>query len=109
MKKNLAPLLLLAFALPFYAHSAAKTVSVKEAKTLHDDAHVILKGKITGRAGDDDHYWLEDSTGKIRIDVEDDDWEDSGAAIGKTVRVVGDVDKNDGHTEIEVDHISVVH
>lgn len=108
MKKILAAALLLACTLPFYAQAAAKNVTVKEAKSLRDDARVTLTGKITGRAGDDDHYWLEDSTGKIRIDVDDEDWEDSHAAIGKTVRVVGDVDKNDGRTGIEVEHIRVV-
>ncbi|MDN8540510.1 NirD/YgiW/YdeI family stress tolerance protein [Erwinia sp. BC051422] len=107
MKKILATVLLLACSLPAYAH-AAKTVTVKEAKTLRDDTRVVLTGKITGHAGDDDLYWLQDSTGKIRIDIDDDEWEDNHVAIGKTVRVVGDVDKNGGHTEIEVDHISVV-
>lgn len=107
MKKILATALFLAFSVP--ACAAAKTVTVKEAKKLRDDARVTLTGKITGRAGDDDHYWLQDSTGKIRIDVDDDDWEDNRAAIGKTVRVTGDIDKNDGRTEIEVDHIRVVH
>jgi len=109
MKKILATALLLACSLPLSALAATKTVTVKEAKTLRDDTRVVLTGKIVSRAGDDDHYWLQDSTGKIRIDVDDDDWEDNHVAIGKKVRVVGDVDKNDGRTEIEVDHIRVVH
>lgn len=80
-----------------------QNVSVSKAKTLRDDSRVVLQGKITGRAGDDDLYWLEDSSGRIRIDVDDDD--DGRHLIGKKVRVVGDVDHHDGHVEIEVDHL----
>lgn len=85
-------------------HDRARNVTVREAKTLRDDARVVLEGKITGRAGDDDQYWLRDKTGRILIDVDDDD--DDGRLIGKQVRVVGNVDYNDDRVMIEVDHIS---
>lgn len=80
-----------------------RNVTVREAKTLHDDARVVLEGKITGRAGDDDRYWLRDKTGRIMIDVDDDD---EGRLVGKQVRVVGNVDYNDDTVMIEVDHLS---
>lgn len=80
-------------------------MTVAEAKTMRDDAHVMLKGKITGYAGDDDKYWFSDSTGKIRIDVDDD--EDERNLVGKNVHIVGDIDKDDGRTEIDVDHVII--
>lgn len=85
---------------------ARDVTTVKEAKTLRDDSRVTLEGKITGRAGDDDRYWLQDSTGKIRVDIDDDD--DERGLVGKRVRVTGDVDKNDGRTEIDVDHLRII-
>ncbi|MGC0837723.1 NirD/YgiW/YdeI family stress tolerance protein [Pantoea agglomerans] len=46
-----------------------------EAKNMRDDRHVTLTGTISGRA-DGHHYWLKDSTGRIRIDIDDDDGDD---------------------------------
>ncbi|MGE9552148.1 NirD/YgiW/YdeI family stress tolerance protein [Erwinia amylovora] len=108
MKKLLITTCLLACAFTASADERAKSVTVKQAQSMRDDSRVSLTGKITGHAGDDDKYWLQDSTGRIRIDVDDDDWDDENVAIGKTVRVVGDTDRDDGHTEIDVDHIRVV-
>lgn len=39
---------------------------------MHDDNHVTLTGNISGRA-DHVHYWLRDSTGRIRVDRDDDE------------------------------------
>lgn len=86
---------------------ARQEVSVAEAKNMRDDRHVTLTGTITGRA-DDDHYWLKDSTGRIRIDVDDDDDDDDHYLVGKKVRVNGEVDRDDGQTEINVDRIVVI-
>lgn len=54
---------------------ASKEVTVLEAKNMRDDRHVTLTGTISGRA-DGHHYWLKDSTGRIRIDIDDDDGDD---------------------------------
>ncbi|KAB8307510.1 NirD/YgiW/YdeI family stress tolerance protein [Erwinia endophytica] len=109
MKKLLITLCLLACTFSTLADGQGKSVTVKQAKSLHDDSRVTLTGKITARANDDDKYWLEDSTGRIKVDIDDDDWEDENVAIGKTVRVTGDTDKDDDdHIEIDVDHIRVV-
>ncbi|MGK3143619.1 NirD/YgiW/YdeI family stress tolerance protein [Pantoea sp. C2G6] len=86
---------------------ASQTVTVAEAKNMRDDRHVTLTGTITGRA-DDDHYWLKDSTGRIRIDIDDDDDEDDSYLIGKKVRITGEVDRDDGHSEIDVDRIFIL-
>ncbi|MBV6820050.1 NirD/YgiW/YdeI family stress tolerance protein [Rahnella sp. PD12R] len=101
---------LLIFLFPMIAlanHSHTREVTVAQAKTLRDDARVMLTGKIISYAGDDDRYWFQDSTGKIRIDVDDDDDDDERRLIGKTVHIIGDVDKDDGRVEIDVDHVVV--
>lgn len=106
MKKYLSAAALLTCCLAANSALARDVSSIKQAKNMRDDAHVILEGKIIGRAGDDDSYWLRDSSGKIKIDVDDDD--DDRRLIGRQVRVTGEVDKNDGRTEINVDHLRVL-
>lgn len=103
MKRNV---IVLALFIPLFSYannSHTRQVTVAEAKTMHDDANVMLKGQITGYAGDDDKYWFSDGTGKIRIDVDDDDV----FLIGKHVHIVGDIDKDNGKTEIDVDHVVI--
>jgi uncharacterized protein YdeI (BOF family) len=65
---------------------ARQEVTVAEAKTLRDDRQVTLTGTITGRADDDDDRYL----------------------IGKKVRVSGEVDRDDGYSEINVDHVYIL-
>jgi uncharacterized protein (TIGR00156 family) len=87
---------------------ASQEVTIAQAKTMHDDRHVTLTGTISGRA-DDDHYWLKDSTGRIRVDIDDDDDDDDGRyLIGKKVRVTGEVDRDDGYSEINVDRVYIL-
>jgi len=108
MKKLLITACLLACTFFTFADGQRESVTVKQAKSLHDDSRVTLTGKITARASDD-KYWLEDSTGRIKIDIDDDDWDDEDLAIGKTVCVTGNTDKDDDdHIEIDVDHVQVV-
>ncbi|SFO52138.1 TIGR00156 family protein [Candidatus Pantoea varia] len=85
---------------------ARQEVTVAEAKNMRDERHVTLTGTISGRA-DDDHYWLKDSTGRIRVDIDDDD-DDDRYLVGKKVRVTGEVDRDDGHSEIDVDHVYIL-
>nr|WP_255342939.1 NirD/YgiW/YdeI family stress tolerance protein [Pantoea sp. IMH] len=81
-------------------------MTVAQAKKMHDDRHVAITGTISGRA-DDDHYWLQDSTGRIRIDVDDDD-DDGRYLIGKKVRITGEIDRDDGHNEISADRVYIL-
>lgn len=103
MKKILWMILALISSGPVYAR---QEVTVAEAKTLRDDRQVTLTGTITGRA-DDDHYWLKDPTGRIRVDIDDDD-DDDRYLIGKKVRVSGEVDRDDGYSEINVDRVYIL-
>lgn len=83
---------------------ARQEVTVAEAKTLRDGRQVTHRGTISGRA-DDDRYWLKDSTGRIRVDIDD---EDDRYLIGKKLRVTGEVDRNDGYSEINADRVIIL-
>ncbi|NEG60606.1 NirD/YgiW/YdeI family stress tolerance protein [Pantoea agglomerans] len=102
MKKILWMILALLSSCSAYAR---QEVTVAEAKMLRDGRQVTLTGIISGRA-DDDHYWLKDATGLIRVDMDDDD--DEHYLIGKKVRVTGEVDRDDGYNEINVDRVFIL-
>ncbi|QCA06828.1 NirD/YgiW/YdeI family stress tolerance protein [Pantoea vagans] len=104
MKKSLWMLVVLLYAGSAYAR---QNVTVAEAKRMHDNNNVSLTGTISGRA-DDDHYWLRDSTGRIRVDIDDDGDDDDDYLIGKKLRITGDVDRDDGQTEINVNHVYIL-
>lgn len=104
MKKTLWILLTLIGSTSAFAR---QEVTVAQAKKMHDDRHVALTGTISGRA-DDDHYWLQDSTGRIRIDVDDDEADDDRYLIGKKVRITGEIDRDDGDTEISADRVYIL-
>jgi len=105
MKKCLSVIVLITCSLAAGNVLARDVSTVKQAKAMRDNARVTLEGKITGRAGDDDRYWLQDGTGKVRVDIDDDD---DRRLVGKRVRVIVEVDKNDGRTEIDVDRLRVL-
>ena len=104
MKKNLWIMIALLCSSSAFAR---QEVTVAEAKKMRDDRHVAITGTISGRA-DDDYYWLQDATGRIRIDIDDDDDNDGRYLIGKKVRVTGEVDRDDGWSEIDVDHVYIL-
>lgn len=104
MKKTLWMLLALICSGSAFARQES---TIAEAKNMRDERHVTLTGTISGRA-DDDHYWLQDSTGRIRIDVDEDNEDDDGFLIGKKVRITGEVDRDDGHSEIDVDRLFIL-
>ncbi|MEZ3501483.1 NirD/YgiW/YdeI family stress tolerance protein [Pantoea sp. KPR_PJ] len=86
---------------------AREDVTVAQAKTMHDDRHVTLTGTITGCA-DDDHYWFQDATGRIRIKTDDEDDSDDRYLAGKKVRISGEIDHDGGRTEIDVHYLTVL-
>ncbi len=74
------------------------------AKNLYDDTKVSIKGQITRQLGHE-KYELQDATGKIRVDI-DDDYAYGNQLIGKTVTIIGEVDKKkNGSIEIDSDYV----
>lgn len=89
------------------AHAIKSVTSVKAAKSAYDNAPVRITGKIT-RALGDEKYELQDRTGKIRVEI-DDDLARSNQLVGRTVTITGemDVEKKSGRRSIDADYIQI--
>lgn len=85
--------------------SLAYAESVAQAKRLADDTYVSVTGKIT-RALSNEKFELQDSTGKIRVEI-DDDYGSVSQFVGKTVTVSGEIDKGKGRTEIDAHGVRI--
>lgn len=80
-------------------------ITVAQAKKMKDDTSVILRGNIEKRIKGDD-YLFRDSSGSIKIDIDDDKWNGLTVGPNDTVEIVGEVDKGWTKTEIDVKHIA---
>lgn len=82
-------------------------ISVAQAEKMKDDSRVILRGQIEKRIKGD-NYLFKDSSGSIKVDIDDDKW--NGVTVGPqdTVEIVGEVDKGWTETEIDVKKITKV-
>ena len=86
--------------------SSAQNVStVAQAKKAYDDTYVSLSGYIVNKVGDE-KYTFKDSTGQIRVEIDDDIWNGLQASPKTKVKIYGQVDKDDGKIEIDVKRIS---
>lgn len=83
----------------------AQNVNVTQALRLADDARITITGQIT-RALGDEKYELQDSTGKVRVEI-DDDLALANQLVGKTVTITGEVDKGKRRTEIDADQVRI--
>lgn len=73
------------------AQVQAKTVNtVAAAKSAVDNTRVNITGKIVRSLGNE-KYELQDNTGKIRVEIDSDDYS-SAQLVGKTVTISGEVD-----------------
>ncbi|CBG88297.1 NirD/YgiW/YdeI family stress tolerance protein [Citrobacter rodentium] len=107
LKKTILLLAISTFCSGVMANEHSVSTTVAQVKKMPDDTRVTLEGRITGRAGDDDdEFWFADRTGRIRINIDDED--DYGRLSGKSVRITGDVDRDDRHTEIDVDYLKIL-
>ncbi len=92
----------------FKGPAGAETATVAQAKEMHDDTHVILKGTIEKALGDED-YLFKDKTGTIRVEIDDDVWKGVDVTPADTVEIRGEVDTHFYKpTEIDVHQIQLV-
>lgn len=87
----------------FKGPSTALT-TVEIAKTLRDDAKVVLRGKIERHLGGD-NYLFSDSTGSITVDIDNKKWNGQMVSPQDQVEIQGEVDKDWNSVEIDVDRI----
>ena len=79
--------------------------TVAQAKDAYEDTPVTLTGYIT-RQVDNDEFYFKDSTGEIKIEVEDYAWNGQNVTPKDKITIKGKIDKNDwGRAEVEVYNI----
>lgn len=88
----------------FVGPTGSKT-TVKQAKTLSDDAWVTLTGKIEQRIGGED-YIFRDATDSINVDIDHKRWNGQTVTPQDTVEIQGKVDKDWNSIEIDVKQIN---
>lgn len=79
-------------------------VTVEKAKTLPDDAYVVLRGKIE-RHISKDKYEFRDDTGTIVVEIDRDKWGGLNITPKDTVELRGEVDRELTTLEIDVDRV----
>lgn len=79
-------------------------VTVAQVKTMKDDAHVALKGRITQRISGE-VYLFEDASGTLEVEIDDDDWRGVTASPTDTVIILGEVDKEWNKLRVDVDSV----
>lgn len=73
--------------------SVAQSMTVAQAlKVSRDDTPVQLTGKIVSQV-DDEEYIFQDSTGKIKVDIDDNVWQGKNVNPNDKVTIYGKVDK----------------
>lgn len=83
--------------------SGAKAETVEKAKTLADDAAVVLTGSLVSReAAQKDIYVFKDTTGEIKVKIERKAFRGNTVTPENQIRLAGKVDKEDGK-DIEID------
>lgn len=83
--------------------SGAKAETVEKAKTLADDAAVVLTGSLVSReAAQKDIYIFKDTTGDIKVKIERKVFRGNTITPENEIRIAGKVDKEDGK-DIEID------
>lgn len=82
------------------------TSTVAHAKTLRDDAKVSLTGKLVRYAGDE-KFELQDRTGSIIVEIDDDYYRNPQELVGKTVTIHGEVDRDSRKLEIDADYLQI--
>lgn len=83
-----------------------KFVTVAQALQLPDDTDVRVEGYLVRSLGDE-KYELQDDTGVMIVEIDDDDWDGVEATPDTRVRIHGEIDKDRGETELEADNIQV--
>lgn len=104
MKKIITLATILAVSVPAMANSVS---SVAQAKRAYDNARFSISGYIVSQI-DEDEFTFKDSTGTIRIDVEDGAWRGLNVGPKDRVRISGkvDVDDDTGRRTLDVYQIS---
>lgn len=83
-----------------YQNTSTPTVTIAEVMMMEDDMPVKVEGKITKQVKGD-KYQLEDPTGMIMVEIDEEDWGGNMITEQDMVIIYGEVDKDKNGTEID--------
>lgn len=70
-----------------------------------DDQNAVLRGRIVSHDGGD-HYTFDDGTGRIRVEIDNDDFPAGRQIDDKvTVELIGELDRDRNSVEFDVDQV----
>lgn len=81
--------------------------TVEQAKTLRDDAWVVLEGHLVRQLGHE-LYEFRDSSGSINVDIDDKRWAGQTVTPNDKIRIEGEVDKDWNSVEIDVKSVHLM-
>ncbi|MBW7983150.1 YgiW/YdeI family stress tolerance OB fold protein [Enterobacillus tribolii] len=81
--------------------------TVENAKSLNDDAWVILRGNIERRISEDT-YIFRDKSGTINVEIDRKRWNGQTITPQDTIEIRGKVDKDWNSTEIDVKQVNKI-
>ena len=81
-------------------------ITVRDLPTFRDGKKVILEGVLV-RELRSEHYIFRDKSGEVEMEIEKED-SPYGVPLGLRVRIVGEVDKDDGKISVEAKHLEVL-
>ena len=93
----------------FIGNSENITITtVNQIENLADETYVTMQGNITSQVGHE-KYMFKDSTGTIKVEIDDDDWHGLTVGPEDRIQIQGEVDKSwTKPTKIEVDSIQII-
>ena len=83
----------------------AEAITVEQAKTLRDDAAIILRGYIEKSLGNE-RYLFSDETGSITIEIERKVWGSLTVDENDLIEISGEIDREWNRIEVEVKTIT---
>ncbi|MAS87274.1 MAG: hypothetical protein CMH30_04770 [Micavibrio sp.] len=74
-----------------------------------DDQAVTLRGYLVQKLDQDDKYIFSDTTGKISVEIDEDDFKGQAVNEKTHVQLSGEVDKDlIGDPEVDVEHVTII-
>ena len=95
------------FAAGYSGPGAQPVTTVQGAMDASDDTSVVLQGKII-KLIKGDIYEFQDSTGIMKVEIDDEDWPAGTVDHIPPVKLTGEVDRDLIGREIDVDFVEII-
>ncbi|WP_422417990.1 YgiW/YdeI family stress tolerance OB fold protein [Pseudomonas sp. GZD-222] len=105
----LAPLFSTAALATGYTGPGAQPVTtVAAANDAADDTPVVLQGYVVKKLNNDDKYEFKDTTGTIKVEIDNEDMPPVAFSEKTKVKLTGEVEKHLMSREVDVDLVEVI-